>query len=82
MMRLGLNVPETWLIRTKQPPKRQEVPADRRALNLPVELEEIAGRIGYPLYMKPFDGGQWVGVTRIRDAAELKAVSGRRRESA
>ena len=24
--------------------------------------------------MKPFDGGQWVGVTRIRDAAELHAV--------
>ena len=24
--------------------------------------------------MKPFDGGQWVGVTRIRDATELHAV--------
>jgi hypothetical protein len=24
--------------------------------------------------MKPFDGGQWVGVTRIRDEAELHAV--------
>ena len=23
--------------------------------------------------MKPFDGGQWVGVTRIADAAELHA---------
>jgi hypothetical protein len=39
--------------------------------NLPFDLEEIAEQVGYPLYMKPFDGGQWVGVTRIADAGEL-----------
>jgi hypothetical protein len=41
--------------------------------NLPFELDDVAAKIGYPLYMKPFDGGQWVGVTRIRDADELRA---------
>ncbi len=74
MMRLGLNVPETWLIPHKQPPANERFQPTAERYNLPFELDEIAGRIGYPLYMKPFDGGQWVGVTRIRDATELHAV--------
>ena len=41
--------------------------------NAPFDLREIGERIGYPLYMKPFDGGQWVGVTRIAGADELQA---------
>ena len=68
MMRLGLNVPETWLIPHKQPPANERFQSTAERYNLPFELEEIAERIGYPIYMKPFDGGQWVGVTRIRDA--------------
>jgi hypothetical protein len=39
--------------------------------NRQFSLDAVAERIGYPLYMKPFDGGQWVGVTRIADAREL-----------
>jgi hypothetical protein len=74
MMRLGLNVPETWLIPHKSPPANERFQPTAERYNLPFDLEEIASRIGYPLYMKPFDGGQWVGVTRIRDAAELHAV--------
>jgi hypothetical protein len=74
MMRLGLKVPETWLIPHKSPPANERFQPTAERYNLPFDLEEIAGKIGYPLYMKPFDGGQWVGVTRIRDATELHAV--------
>ncbi len=74
MMRLGLKVPETWLIPHKSPPANERFAPTAERYNLPFDLEEIAGKVGYPLYMKPFDGGQWVGVTRIRDAAELNAV--------
>jgi hypothetical protein len=35
------------------------------------DLGAIGEHIGYPLFMKPFDGGQWVGVTRVRNAEEL-----------
>jgi hypothetical protein len=72
MMRLGLKVPETWLLPHKDPPEdaRFAYTADR--YNRPFDLEEIAGRIGYPLYMKPFDGGAWVGVSRIEDPSELR----------
>jgi hypothetical protein len=74
MMRLGLKVPETWLIPHKNPPANPRFQPTAERYNLPFDLDEIAGRIGYPLYMKPFDGGQWVGVTRIRDAQQLQAV--------
>ena len=74
MMRLGLNVPETWLIPHKSPPANERFQPTAERYNLPFDLEEIATKVGYPLYMKPFDGGRWVGVTRIRDATELHAV--------
>ncbi len=72
MMRLGLHIPETWLIPHKQPPENERFSYMARKYNLPFDLEQIAAEIGYPLYMKPFDGGQWRGVTRIADAAELR----------
>ena len=81
MMRLGLNVPETWLIPHKEPPRsvrfesateRWEAMASR--YNAPFDLDSIAGHIGYPLFMKPFDGGQWVGVTRVASPDDLHAV--------
>jgi hypothetical protein len=78
MIRLGLKVPATWLIPHKLPPRsirfasateRFEEMASR--YNAPFDLEAVAESIGYPLYMKPFDGGQWVGVTRISNPEEL-----------
>ena len=79
MMRLGWKIPDTWLIPHKRPPQsvrftaateRFEEMASR--YNRAFDLAEIAEKIGYPLYMKPFDGGQWVGVTRVRNAEELR----------
>ena len=78
MIRLGLKVPETWLLPHKLPPRslRFETATDKfeemaSRYNAPFDLDEIAERVGYPLFMKPFDGGQWVGVTRIGGPAEL-----------
>ena len=31
-----------------------------------------ATRVGYPLFMKPYDGGGWAGVRRIDDEAALR----------
>jgi hypothetical protein len=73
MMRLGLKVPETWMVPHKLPPANERFPTTAARYNAPFELGEIGAGIGYPLYMKPFDGGQWVGVTRIGDERELHA---------
>jgi hypothetical protein len=35
------------------------------------DLDFVAEQVGYPLYMNPFDGGMWVGVTRIESSEQL-----------
>ena len=71
MLRLGLKVPETWLVPHKVPPDNPRFLPMAERYNPAFDLDAIGNRIGYPLFMKPFDGGQWVGVTRIKDAREL-----------
>ena len=73
MIRLGLKVPETWLIPHKQPPDNERFPYTAAKYNRPFELADVAEQIGYPLFMKPFDGGAWVGVTRITGADDLRS---------
>jgi hypothetical protein len=72
MMRLGLKVPDTWLIPHKQPPWNERFPTTAARYNRQFDLADIASRIGYPLYLKPFDGGQWRGVTRASGGDELR----------
>ena len=71
MMQLGLPIPDTWLI----PPKEYE---DQPDLNATLEryaqlfdLGAIGSKLGYPQFMKPYDGGGWVGVSKVDDADEL-----------
>jgi hypothetical protein len=71
MMRLGLKVPDTWLIPHKQPPENPRFLPTAERYNAPFDLEEIGARVGYPLYLKPFDGGQWIGVSRIEGPDDL-----------
>jgi hypothetical protein len=72
MMRLGLDVPPTWLLPHRLPPDNPRYVPMAERYNPPFDLETVAGEIGYPLFMKPFDGGQWIGVTRIENAGQLR----------
>jgi hypothetical protein len=71
MLRLGLKIPETVLVPYKNPLDNARYAYTAARYNQPFDLDEVAGRIGYPLFMKPYDGGAWRGVSRIRDSAEL-----------
>lgn len=71
MIRLGLKVPDTWLVPYKNPVDNARYAYTAAKYNQPFDLDEIAERIGYPLYMKPYDGGAWRGVSRIRDNRTL-----------
>jgi hypothetical protein len=80
MMRLGIRVPETWLIPHKVPTPispfdymSAKFPDVASRYNTAFDLGEIGETIGYPMYMKPFDGGQWVGVSRVGSPEELQA---------
>ncbi|MEU4622671.1 hypothetical protein AB0G04_22220 [Actinoplanes sp. NPDC023801] len=74
MMRLGLKVPETVLVPFKNPLENSRWAYTAARYNRPFDLEATAAGVGYPLWMKPYDGGAWVGVSKIRNAAELHAA--------
>ena len=74
MMRLGLPVPQTWML----PPKAYEDVPD---LQITLEsyarmfdLRDVGERVGYPAFLKPYDGGAWVGVSRVNSFDELQAA--------
>jgi hypothetical protein len=71
MIRLGLKIPETVLVPYKNPPDNPRYGYTSERYNKPFDLDEVAARVGYPLYMKPYDGGGWRGVSRIRNADDL-----------
>jgi hypothetical protein len=74
MMRLGLKVPETVLVPYKNPLENSRWAYTAARYNQPFDLDAIAESLGYPLFMKPYDGGAWVGVSKIRNSAELHAA--------
>ena len=74
MIRLGLKVPETVLVPYKNPLDNSRWAYTSSRYNEPFDLEQTAAQIGYPMFMKPYDGGAWVGVSKIRNAAELHAA--------
>jgi hypothetical protein len=74
MMRLGLPIPKTWLV----PPKSYDQTPDlqptlERYAKL-FDLGEVGKKVGYPLFMKPYDGGAWRGVSKIDNESALKAA--------
>ncbi len=72
MMRLGMPIPGTWMI----PPKDYEPTPDLQpTLSRYAKLFDVGRlgpKLGYPLFVKPYDGGGWRGVTRCPDEAKLR----------
>lgn len=72
MMKLGMPIPETWLVPPKEPtPDNPDVYPTLERYGRKFELTEIGEKLGYPFFMKPYDGGAWVGVTKINNAQQL-----------
>ncbi len=74
MMRLGLKVPETVLVPYKNPLDNSRYAYTAARYNQSFDLDATAAQVGYPLYMKPYDGGAWVGVSKINNPGELHAA--------
>jgi hypothetical protein len=71
MMRLGLKVPDTVLVPYKNPVDHAKYAYTAEKYNRSFDLDAIADRLGYPMFMKPYDGGAWRGVSMIRDRESL-----------
>jgi len=67
MMALGMPIPETWMV----PPKSYDPSPDLKpTLNRYAKLfdvRRVGDRIGWPMFMKPYDGGGWRAVTKVDD---------------
>ena len=74
MIRLGLKVPETVLVPFKNPLDNSRYAYTSSRYNQAFDLDETAAQVGFPLFMKPYDGGAWVGVSKIRNSDELHAA--------
>ncbi len=72
MMRLGMPIPDTWLIPPKEYDESPDLqPTLERYAQL-FDLSEVGKKLGYPMFQKPYDGGGWVGVSKIDNEAALK----------
>ena len=67
MMRLGMPIPETWML----PPKSYDPTPDLKPTLIRYaklfDLKKVGDAVGWPFFLKPYDGGGWRGVTRVAD---------------
>ncbi|WP_265444868.1 ATP-grasp domain-containing protein [Flexivirga meconopsidis] len=71
LMRLGMHVPETVLVPYKNPVDNVRWAYTSSKYNRSFDLDSVAAELGYPMFMKPFDGGAWRGVSMIRNEDDL-----------
>ena len=76
MIRLGLKIPNTWLVPYKQPVEHAKYAYTAARYNKPFDLDQVAEQVGYPMFMKPYDGGAWRGVSQVRNREELHRAYG------
>jgi hypothetical protein len=75
---LGFHIPLTWAIPQKDYSKMFEDPKSNLQADLIFEdhelfdLEKIGEEVGYPAFLKPQEGGGWVGVKKVNNFQELK----------
>ena len=74
LMRMGMRVPETVLVPYKNPVDNVRWAYTAAKYNQSFDLDAIAADLGYPLFMKPFDGGGWRGVSSVKDREALHAA--------
>ena len=74
MMKLGMPIPRTALVPPKEYDETPDLDVTLRRYAKLFRLEEVGRSIGYPVFMKPFDGGGWVGVSKIETDEELLAA--------
>jgi len=70
MTRIGVPVPRTAIIPSHDLPNDTSGESFSN-LEYPLDWEGIFEYVGFPAYMKPFEGGGWKHVYKIRDAADF-----------
>lgn len=72
MLRLGMPVPKTVLLPPKEYDEQPDLQMTLSSYARMFDLGEVGDRVGYPAFLKPYDGGAWRGVSRVDNAEELQ----------
>jgi len=78
MMRLGMPIPKTFLLPAKSydVATQPDVKATLTQYAKLFDVGVVGDAVGWPMFLKPYDGGGWRNVTRVKDkAAALKAYN-------
>ena len=73
MLALGMPIPKTLMVPQKNYEPKNDLEFTLKAYARLFDLGDLGRQVGYPLFMKPYDGGGWQGVTKIDDEAALRA---------
>jgi hypothetical protein len=72
MIGLGLPIPTTWLVPPKSYDPKPDLQVTLERYAKLFDLGALGAKVGYPLFMKPYDGGGWAGVSKVDDEAALR----------
>ncbi|MSP60774.1 MAG: hypothetical protein EXR72_10610 [Myxococcales bacterium] len=72
MMQLGMPIPETWMLPPKSYEPLPDLQPTLRSYARLFDLGAVGKKLGYPIFMKPYDGGGWKGVSRVDNEAQLR----------
>jgi hypothetical protein len=72
MMALGMPIPETVMVPPKSYGDLADIKPTLKQYARLFDLGRVGKELGYPLFMKPYDGGGWKGVSRIADEQALR----------
>jgi hypothetical protein len=68
--RLGVAIPPTVILPHKEHPSGT-TDKSMRNLQYPLNWEEVFAYVGFPAFLKPFDGGGWKDVFQVRSVKEF-----------
>lgn len=68
--KIGVPVPKTVLLPSHHRPDSTDENSFRNMI-FPMSWEKVFDHIGFPAYMKPFAGGGWKNVYKVKDANDL-----------
>lgn len=71
MMKLGFPIPETWMVPPREQTSHEDADITVKRYGRLFDLDKIARELEYPLFIKPYDGGGWRGVSRVKNRDAL-----------
>ncbi len=74
MTALGMPVPATMMLPQKNYEPKPDLDYTLKTYAKLFDLGKAGAEIGYPQFMKPYDGGGWQGVSKVDNQAELVAT--------